>query len=110
MAMISIPISVKFNSLGNWGSLISSTRRAYLKPMHCVPVQQIQQQESCVNHAMEQDGYFVTFVKGRKQMSKVKTSGPTVDVHHAELLDMSYVQSVRSSNVSLFQVTMMAMN
>ncbi|KAF7830159.1 chaperone protein dnaJ-like protein [Senna tora] len=44
MAMISIPISVKFNSLGNWGSLISNTRRVYLKPMHCVPVQQIQQQ------------------------------------------------------------------
>ncbi|KAI9106427.1 hypothetical protein K1719_021955 [Acacia pycnantha] len=44
MAAISIPVSAKFNSLRNWGSLLSSKRRIHLKPVHCAPVPQVPQQ------------------------------------------------------------------
>ncbi|XP_054799564.1 uncharacterized protein LOC129303982 [Prosopis cineraria] len=44
MTAISIPVPAKFHSLRNWGSLLSSKRRVYLKPMHCASVQQVQQQ------------------------------------------------------------------
>lgn len=41
--------------------------------------------ELCVNRVKEEDGFFVIFVKGRRQTWNPKTIGSTVVVHLAEL-------------------------
>uniref|UniRef100_A0A2P2IP12 Uncharacterized protein LOC107429936 n=1 Tax=Rhizophora mucronata TaxID=61149 RepID=A0A2P2IP12_RHIMU len=56
---------------------------------------------------MEKGGCFVIFVMDKKPMLKLKTSGFTDDAPPAELLDMSSVQSAKSSNVLPFPITVM---
>lgn len=60
-----------------------------------------------MNLALGEDGWFVIFVKVKRQMSNLKPIASTADVRLAEPLDMCYVPSAKFSNVLLFPTKMM---